>query len=243
MEEKQITHLLPKNPAEWLAPEEREPNSSQMKPVDARGANWRNKVLPNLDLREANLCRVDLRGTNLTACQLKGCKLTLARYDNKTKVPDGFDLERSGAVGPGAILNGAFLNGADLRGMDLHDAKFIGSYLSGCDLSGAVLNGASFAGADLRYAKLRSSSCVGTRFGSSQMNHVDLRAANIKNAALDTAESIQGADFSLVKGIDIRQLENLLMRSQAELDCWNPLTRQTTRKSLESLGQSQTSNI
>ena len=62
---------------------------------------------------------MDIRGTDLSACLLEGCNLTLARYDKKTRVPAGFDLEKSGAVGPGAALNGAFLNGADLRGMDL----------------------------------------------------------------------------------------------------------------------------
>ncbi|MCP9887979.1 pentapeptide repeat-containing protein [Cyanobium sp. ATX 6A2] len=232
------TGLLPKDPGQWLAPEKREPDGSQPPPVDARGARWDHRVLPPLDLRGANLCRTDLRGTDLSACLLEGCRLTLARYDSKTQVPEGFNLGKSGAVGPGAILNGAFLNGADLRGMDLRAANFMGAYLSGCDLSGAVLNGARFVGADLRFAKLQGCHCVGARFGGSQLNQADLRAAEFTDAALDRAESIQGADFSLTTGIAMEQLENLLSRAHTELDCWNPLTRETTRSSLESLLQS-----
>jgi uncharacterized protein YjbI with pentapeptide repeats len=232
--------LLPKDPVQWLAPENRQPDGSQTLPVDARGARWDRRVLPSLDLRGANLCRTDLRGTDLSACLLEGCNLTLARYDSNTRVPEGFNLGESGAVGPGATLNGAFLNGADLRGMDLRAANFMGAYLSGCDLSGSVLDGTRFVGADLRLAKLQGCHCVGTRFVGSQLNQADLRAADFTDAALDSAENIQGADFSLTTGIVMEQLENLLSRQHTELDCWNPFTRQTTRSSLESLLQSAT---
>lgn len=225
---------MPVKPWEWTAPEQRQPEESSY-PLDARGANWANKVLPVLDLREANLCRTDLRGTDLSACQLDDCKLTLARYDSKTKFPINFDIKKSGAVGPLAILNGAFLNGADLRGMDLRNVKFIGAYLSGSDLSGSVLDGASFAGADLRYAKLRGCRCIGTRFGGAQMNQVDIRGANLESAAVTEAESFQGADFSLTTGFTVQELAVLLARPHTELDCWNPLTRQTTRNSLQQL--------
>lgn len=226
--------LLPKDPGMWLAPEQCQPDSS-MKLVDARGARWNNRVLPQLDLRGANLCRTDIRGTDLSACILEGCKLTLARYDSKTRVPIGFDLNKTGAVGPRAVLNGAFLNGADLRGMDLSGVNFMGAYLSGCDLSGSVLNGTRFVGADLRFASLKGCQCVGARFTGSQLNQADLRAAVFTDAALDNAESIQGADFSLTTGIDMEQLKNLLSRKHTELDYWNPITRETTRNSLESL--------
>ena len=230
-----LTGLLPEDPSEWNPPEEREPHPSQLPPVDARGASWGNRVLPPLDLRQANLCRTDIRGTDLTACLLEGCKLTLARYDRKTRVPDDFNLEKSGAVGPGAALNGAFLNGADLRGMDLRNTNFMGAYLSGCDLSSAVLDGARFVGADLRFAKMQGCRCVGTRFTGSQLQQADFRAADLTEAILDSAENIAGADFSLSTGMDRMQLANLLTRPHIELDCWNPLTRGTTRSALESL--------
>ena len=184
---------------------------------------------------------MDIRGTDLSACLLEGCNLKLARYDKKTRVPAGFDLEKSGAVGPGAALNGAFLNGADLRGMDLRNTNFMGAYLSGCDLSGAVLDGTRFVGADLRFAKMQGCRCIATRFTGSQLQQADFRAADLTEAILDGAESIQGADFSQVTGMDKKQLANLLTRSHIELDCWNPLTRQATRATLESLLESTTS--
>lgn len=230
--------LLPEDPSQWYAPEECKPVMSQHLPIDARGACWDYRVLEPLDLRQANLCRMDIRGTDLTACLLEGCNLTLARYNTKTRVPDGFNLEKSGAVGPGAALNGAFLNGADLRGMDLRNTNFMGAYLSGCDLSGAVLDGARFVGADLRFAKMQGCRCIGTRFTGSQLQQTDFRAANLTESILDSAENIQGADFSQTSGMDKIQLARLLTRSHIELDCWNPLTRQATRTTLESLLES-----
>jgi len=240
MDQKNQAFLLPEDPSQWSAPEKCEPTATQHQHVDARGASWNNRVLKPLDLRQANLCRIDIRGTDLSACLLEGCNLTLARYDKKTRVPAGFDLEKSGAVGPGAALNGAFLNGADLRGMDLRSTNFMGAYLSGCDLSGAVLDGARFVGADLRFAKMQGSRCIGARFTGSQLQQADFRAANLADAILDGAESIKGADFSQATGLDKMQLANLLTRSHIELDCWNPLSRQTTRTTLESLLESTT---
>jgi Pentapeptide repeats (8 copies). len=83
--------------------------------------------------------------------------------------------------------------------------------------------------------------CIATRFTGSQLQQADFRAADLTEAILDGAESIQGADFSQVTGMDKKQLANLLTRSHIELDCWNPLTRQATRATLESLLESTTS--
>jgi hypothetical protein len=149
-------------------------------------------------------------------------------------VPNGFDLFTSGAVGPGAKLNGAFLNNADLRGIDLRGAVLMGTYLSGADLSGALLDGVSLAGSDLRFATLRGAMCRATRFGTSQLDLADFRGADLQDAALDSVESIKGADFSHCSGLN-DQITTLLNRSAMELDHWNPLTRGTTRTSLESL--------
>ena len=228
-------NLLPENPQQWHPPETCEPDVVYQVPLDARGARWTYRILPPLDLRESKLCRADLRGSDLSSCQLDGCDLKLARYDMNSKFPEGFNQFRSGAVGPKAYLNGAFFNGADLRSMDLTESSFIGAYLSGCDLSGSVLVGARLVGADLRFAKLQGCSCKGARFTGSQLNQADLRAADFSNTSIETAESIQGADFSWASGINSEQLTNLLSRPHTELDCWNPFTRTTTRASLESL--------
>tara|TARA_B100001059_G_scaffold64856_1_gene61029 strand:- start:197 stop:724 length:528 start_codon:yes stop_codon:yes gene_type:complete len=165
---------------------------------------------------------------------MDGADLRLAIYDSNTQFPDNFDHRNSGAVGPGAKLNGAFLNNADLRGVDLRKAVLMGAYLSGTNLSGAILDGTAMAGADLRHANLRGAMCRGTRFGTSQLDMADFRGANLESAALDCVDSIRGADFSLCRGLD-QQLEALLNRDALELDQWNPLTRSSTRTSLESL--------
>ena len=192
--------------------------------VDARGADWRGVTVEIGDLRGANLCRADLRGADLR----------LARYDARTRVPEGFDLLSSGAVGPKARLSGVFLNSTDLRGMDLRGAVLMGAYLSGADLSGALLDNVRLVGSDLRHAILRGAMCRGTRFGTCQLDFADFRGADLSEAGLETAESIKGADFSLSTGLS-GQRDALLARPFEELDCWNPLTRSTTRDSLESL--------
>ena len=110
----------------------------------------------------------------------------------------------------------------------------MGAYLSGADLSGALLDGVRLVGSDLRHAVLRGAMCRGTRFGTCQLDQADFRGADLSEAGLDTAESIKGTDFSLTTGLG-SQRDALLARPYEELDCWNPLTRSTTRDSLESL--------
>ena len=76
--------------------------------------------------------------------------------------------------------------------------------------------------------------CRHTRFGNAQLDQADFRGADLSGASLETVESIKGADFSFTQGLDgLRSV--LLARPVEELDCWNPLTRSTTRLSLESL--------
>jgi uncharacterized protein YjbI with pentapeptide repeats len=217
---------------ERTTPEQQKPPANSHEgPLDARGADWRNLQLGELDLSKARLCRVDLRGADLHSCQFEGTDLRLARYDRHTIWPHGFDFRSSGAIGPQARLNGAFLNNADLAGMDLEGASLMGAYLSGADLSGACLRGARLAGADLRHALLRGALCEGARFLNCQLDYVDFRHAELKNSDLSGASCIRGADFS--GAIDIDTLRgSLLGRAFQELDCWNPLTRRTTRESL-----------
>ena len=46
----------------WTPPEIASPDQMMRYPVDARGADWRNKDIGTIDLKGANLCRADLRG-------------------------------------------------------------------------------------------------------------------------------------------------------------------------------------
>jgi len=213
-------------------PEQQKPPGNRHEgTIDARGADWRNQELGEIDLSKARLCRVDLRGVDLHGCQLEGTDLRLARYDGHTIWPQGFEFRSCGAIGPQAILNGAFLNSADLSGMDLEGASLMGAYLSGADLSGACLRGARLAGADLRHALLRGALCEETRFLNCQLDYVDFRCADLNNVDLSGAGCVRGADFSGAIYLDALRT-SLLGRSFQELDCWNPLTRRTTRESL-----------
>ena len=218
--------------AHWLPPERTRPETLSGPLKDARGADWSGLVLGSIDLSGALLCRVDLRGSDLSSCVLEGADLRLARYDSKTVFPEGFEIRSTGAVGPGARLNGAFLNGANLRDMDLRGSNLMGAYLSGADLSGCLLDQVRLVGADLRHAVLRGARCRGTRFGSCQLDFADFRGADLTDAGLEGVESIRGADFSLTTGLAPRRSQ-LLSRPIQELDCWNPLTRQSTRASLD----------
>jgi uncharacterized protein YjbI with pentapeptide repeats len=219
----------------WRLPEQLKPEALiQSGSIDARGACWRNADLSKLNLKNAKLCRVDLRGSDLSQNDLEGADLRLARYDQSTSWPVGYRYQTTGAIGPGAKLNGQFLNGADLRGMDLREASFLGAYLSGADLSGSLLDGVSFVGADLRNASFKGARCKKARFNTSQLNMTDFRGADLEQAELQNADSIEGADFSYCKHLG-NTIISFLERSTKELDVWNPITRQQTRKSLECL--------
>ena len=82
-------------------------------------------LLPQINLRDANLTYADLRSADLRGAYLEGADLT-----------------------------GAYLTGADLRGADLRDADLRGADLRGANLTGADLRGADLTGADLRRAYL-----------------------------------------------------------------------------------------
>jgi len=216
----------------WVPPESKIPPRLAMDPVlDCRGADWRGLNPGDVDLSGARLCRVDLRDTDLSGCNLKGADLRLARYNDSTLWPANFDYRSSGAIGPEARLSGMFLNSADLSGMDLQGATMMGTYLSGANLSGCCLRSVRIAGADLRHSLLRGACMEGIRLSGCQLDYADFRGASLANAELVSAESIRGADFTGTSGLDpIRAA--LLSRSIHELDCWNPLTRRTTRDSL-----------
>jgi len=108
----------------------------------------------------------------------------------------------------------------------------MGAYLSGADLSGSLLDHIRFVGADLRHAVLRGASCVGSSFTGCQLDFADFRAADLTDARLQGADTLAGSDFSGCLGLEPERAA-LLSRPYMELDTWNPLTRETTRSSLE----------
>ena len=171
-----------------------------------------------------------------SSANLDTARLNIALYDEHTQWPTGFRYQSSGAVGPGAVLNGAFLNTADLRGANLRGAKLMGAYLSGADLTGAILDDASLSGANLQRAMLTGASLREARVSGTELQRADLRASDLTGVEFDMVASIAGADFTMAQGLTPNSRGQLLGRSAGELDVWNGLTRNTTRRSLETDG-------
>jgi hypothetical protein len=63
-----------------------------------RGADLSGAFLQATDLSDADLREADLRGADLRQAFLAGADLTGARYDDRTRWPDGFAPRRHGAV-------------------------------------------------------------------------------------------------------------------------------------------------
>lgn len=136
-------------------------------------ANLEGAYLVNANLKRANLVRAyliyaDLKGANLEAAKLinanlreanlTGTNLKLARYNNETIWPVGFDYQNSGAIGPyvnleGADLEKANLARANLTGANLARANLTRANLVLANLKGANLEGSTLAEADLSRAK------------------------------------------------------------------------------------------
>ncbi|NER78750.1 MAG: pentapeptide repeat-containing protein [Leptolyngbya sp. SIO1D8] len=203
--------------------------------ADLRAADLRQAVLTRAQLQGACLYRVDLRGADLRQADLADAQLQGALYDQQTLFPDGFAYKSSGAIGPGANLNGAALNTANLRQIDLEGANLLGAYLGGADLTQANLQKARLAQADLRRAILTGALLCNARINGINLTGVDLRAANLTDVAFEQFESIAGADFTLVQGLTPEMRSHLLSYPAEQLDTMHPLTRKTTRESLESI--------
>ncbi len=200
---------------------------SDLRAADLREGDWREANLEDACLARARLEGADLRGANLT-----GAILTHARYDRRTRFPEGFAYTKSGAIGPGAQLNGARLNTGDLRGADLQGASLLGAYLGGADLTGADLQGAKLSQADLRRAYLTGANLCGARLNGVNWAGADLRGVNWQDVTLETLEDLAGADFGEARNLPPAVRELWLRQEAAALDTWNPFTRRTTRESI-----------
>lgn len=123
----------------------------------APGVNWRNCLLPGVDvgpasLAGANLNSAVLRGGNFSATDLRDADIRYA------------DLSRANlryAQLSGARLVGANLQGADIRGSDLSHTDLRFADLSGSLTEGAVFDGASLHGAIWTDGKTCSDQSVG----------------------------------------------------------------------------------
>jgi hypothetical protein len=66
---------------------------------DLRSSSLQGASLVRANLQEANLQKAQLQGADLRYADLQGAKMEGARFDNRTKLPDGFDPKAVGAKG------------------------------------------------------------------------------------------------------------------------------------------------
>ncbi|MCG7926942.1 MAG: pentapeptide repeat-containing protein [Candidatus Thiodiazotropha taylori] len=161
-----------------------------------RGVNLSQSLLPNADLRYANLDGANLsfsklEGIQLEGAQLKGVNLGFARIE-------GSNLRE--AQLQSAILEGAWLTKADLgkshlEGADLRRAQLEGVNLSSANLKGARLSFARLEGAnltaamltdtDFSYAVLKGAVFEHTKIESSNLSRANLEGAYLANSILN----------------------------------------------------------
>jgi uncharacterized protein YjbI with pentapeptide repeats len=202
-----------------------------LREADLRGADLTDADLSGADLSSAGLTRANLCGANLSQAVLAAARLTLARYNQVTQWPEGFDYKRCGAIGPAAQVGGAFLNAVNLRHADLTNLNALGAYLAGADFSGANLTGARLSSADVKRAFFTGACLRGASLNNVDLVGCDFQAADLTEASLENLQGIQGADFGqTLMSTGLRA--KLLARPAAELDVRNSFTRRTTRESL-----------
>lgn len=200
---------------------------ADLRRADLNGANFQ-----GANLKDCFLFRADLRGCHLTGADLTDAKVKLARYDDRTLWPEGFNHKSSGAIGPGANLSGMFLNAVSLRGADLSNCNLRGTYLSGADLTEANLTGAALSGANLQNAFLTGACLRNAKLIGAELKGADLRAADLTDANLEQLANIAGADFTLAQGLTDAMKSMLRGHSPQELGTWNSHTRTSTAHSL-----------
>jgi uncharacterized protein YjbI with pentapeptide repeats len=177
-------------------------SEANLERANLSGANLNGANLEEADLNKADLRSSNLFGADLSWANLEEANLIRAKYDSRTKWPEGFDHANSGAIGPGANLSGADLRGANLAGVNLSGAILSGAEidnstqiddkwrvvweivnqgaegrdLSGKDLAGANLEEADLSGANLERAILSRAILAG----------VILEEANLMRAKYDS---------------------------------------------------------
>ena len=153
------------------------------------------RLIPILDLAQADLNGAKLNVANLSDAKLGGADLNEANLN-------GANL--SGAYLIAAGLNGAKLMWADLNGAKLSGAKLNGAKLYMADLSEADLSEADLSGAKLNRTKLFQANLFWAKLNGADLHMADVSEADLSGAdlsgahnttpeQLDTAKSLEGA--------------------------------------------------
>jgi uncharacterized protein YjbI with pentapeptide repeats len=166
---------------------------SDLRDANLSDANLRDADLSRADLRNAKLSGADLRDVNLSGADLQNADLSGSIFDGDfNKNLQGITpADLSGAKLENADLSEANLKGVDLSGKNLRNVDFSGAKLKNSDLSRASLSAANLVGANLWGADL-SEAIFGPTL---RENPADLSEANLWSADLQNA-NLRGVDLS-----------------------------------------------
>ena len=154
------------------------------------------EIKPGANLKEALLYEADLKGADLYGAILRDADLKGANLK-------GADLEEADLKGAdlyGAILRDADLKGANLKGADLTRADLTRADLKGADLRGADLEGADLEGADLEEANLKGADLKGAKGFSSKEQEMQ-SAQTIRKALLISGNELEMSSWHKCKTI------------------------------------------
>ena len=143
--------------------------------------NLQKTLLEKMNLSDANLSHANLSDTNLSNANLSGANLSGANLSN-------------------ANLSSANLSGADVSGANLFDANLSGAHLFRANLSGAHLIGTNLSNARFPnegYIILDrpTADLSGANFSHANLSGTNFRGTQLKGACLESAGSIEKADF------------------------------------------------
>jgi uncharacterized protein YjbI with pentapeptide repeats len=204
-------------------------NGAKMAGIEFKGGQFYNCKMQGTDLRNTKGLRdlrgVDMRGADLRGANLikgtepagiDGIKLKGAKYDSRTRWPEGFDVEGSGAVlveGKDETTSSSRTRSFDVddttelirvsneaaapsrpnRGMDYHGKSlpqhsFVDDMLDNANFEGAQLASANFTNATLKQANFKNADLTRANFGKANLTGADFDGANLERARFVDAD-------------------------------------------------------
>ncbi|MDV3347550.1 pentapeptide repeat-containing protein [Leptothoe sp. LEGE 181152] len=217
-------------------------SGARLEHANLQGAQLSSANFRRADLRDVNLAYGNLEGAQLTNAQLMHVNAPDSQWQGSNLVGadmtqgtlDGADLSRARLNRLEAAHSSwtkAILPQSDWVGANLIGANFEQANLVGADFHGAQLDGVNFERADLRQANLRDADLRQARLTGVNLADADLAGAIFDdgtrvtgsfitpNAQLNTANSLQGVNFSRVRNIDVRQLNYICVQGGIHPSC------------------------
>ena len=191
---------------------------SELNSTELIGADLSSISLERVGLVGANLSKAMLEGLDLSQVSLLNTDLRLARYDEETQWPVGFDPKIQRAIGPGSDLSGMIFpilfdaTLANLRGADLSETVMEGVNLQGADLSLAVLSGATMRSVDLSFANLSDAQLFNINVSDSLFDEAQLQRSRWSGISEEEILAEEGSsrsrnDWGILSGCSFREAQ------------------------------------